>query len=181
MSSFKTRTDYFKRIAIRNKLIAHEGSVLTEDGGLRNAFFRINGEEELMAACESWIHFPCVAHIGYDVRFKDTGVGLPRRITSNHLYFLAKKDTDTFEKEPDAIEAAYDIAHDAMMQFISYMREDFEVNGSCGQFFLFNLNGAKAEMLDPINEKLYGWYLIFEDEKVATEMAFDSPNFFVQP
>jgi len=66
MSSFKDRSDYFKLIASKNKLIAH--NKLLSTGGNRVSFFRINNEEELSAACKNWAHFPCVVHAGHNLK-----------------------------------------------------------------------------------------------------------------
>lgn len=181
MNSFKARSNYFKTVASKNKLIGHEASVLTEDGGLRNSFFRINSEEELITACQSWIHFPCVAHMGYNLKYKKLGTGTLHKNTDTTLYFLAKKDTDAAPNEMDAIENAYDLAERAMEEFMSYIIEDFEVNGSCGNFLKIDFDGAVANMLDPINGTLYGWELVFRDENIAKRTRYDSTKFLTNP
>jgi hypothetical protein len=172
MSSFKDRSDYFKLICAKNKLIAHNAIIVGADNP-RCSFFRVNDEEELNAACVNWIHFPCVVHTGHNINFKQPGTGLPRMAIGNHLVFLTKLDRDTYTYDADAIEAAYDEALTAMNQFVSYMLNDMEENESCGNMFLFDLSKAKAEQIGPINQVLYGWYLQFYDEEKAREMIYD--------
>lgn len=181
MNSYKARSDYFKVIAAKNKLIGHEASVLTDEGGLRNSFFKINSEEELMTACQSWIHFPCVAHMGYNLKYKKLGTGTLYKNTDTTLYFLAKKDTDIYPNEMEAIEFAYDLAERAMEEFMSYIIEDFEVHGSCGNFLKIDFDGAVANQLDPINGVLYGWELVFRDENIATRTRYDFTKFLTNP
>ena len=174
MSSFLQRSNYFKKVATYNKLIAHDAII---EGGNRMSYHRINGEEELMAACVNWAHFPAMANIGNHLNFKQHGTGLPGRTISNHLYFLAVLDMETYPNKADAIEAAYDQAFTVMMECLAFMWEDKEEHGNCGEFFLFDLAKAKADMLDPINQVIYGWYLIFEDEKKAEELMWDATKF----
>jgi hypothetical protein len=198
MSNYKERSDYFKLIAHNNILIAHDRNyivdqngviVYTEDGQVvetdnmktRKSFHRVNNEAELNAACKDWAHFPCVVHIGHDIRWKSMGTSLPHRVNGNHLHFLTKLDTKKYPYKADAIEAAYDEAAEAMEQFLSYMREDLETNGVCGNLFLFDLANANAEQIGPVNSNLYGWYLMFADEKKAYELNYYSSKWFEGP
>ena len=64
MLFYKTREEYWRSIAIAHDLIQHESPVTMGSDELRNSFFRINDEEELNAASENWIHFPCLVMIG---------------------------------------------------------------------------------------------------------------------
>lgn len=179
MSRFKDRSNYIKMICEYNLLVAHNAAINGSEE-LRKSFFRINNEDELNAACKNWAHFPCVVHVGYDLGFTQPGTGLPKPIVGTHLYFLDKIDLDLFTYQSDAIEQAYDNAYTVMQQFISWLLEDMEVNGSCGNLFLFNMNGAKAEMLGPINETLYGWYLVIKDTQNKS-FEFDSSKFRYLP
>jgi hypothetical protein len=173
MSSFKQRSDYFKLIATKNKLIAHNAAIAGETKN-RVSFHRINDEDELNAACKNWAHFPCVVHIGHDIIFTQPQTGLPRKRIGNHLYFLALKNNEAYPFDADAIEAAYDESYAAMMQFISYMINEMDEQEICGrELFLFNMNRAKANILPCINQNLCGWYLIFEDESKVIEAAYD--------
>src|SRR4051794_28022960 len=173
MSQFKQRSDYFKTIAHKNKLISHDRPI--EDGSikLRKSFHRINDEDELNAACSQWAHFPCVVHIGNDINYKQLGTGLPRKVTNNHLYFLTKVANPL---SADAIEAAYDEAYTTMSQFINFMLHDLQQMEGCGELFLLDLNRSKSEMIGPINTTLFGWYLSFEDEQRATEFLYDEDS-----
>lgn len=174
MSNYKQRSDYFKLIAAKNKLIAHTEAI--DSGGERDSFHRVNNEEELNAACTQWGHFPAVVHIGHSINFRSNGTGLPHKVISNHLYFLSVLDSATYALVPDQVEAAYEQAELAMSQFLAYMLEDYEENGSCGNLFTFDLNRAQAEQIGPINGTLYGWYLIFQDEQKGNSLAYNPIN-----
>jgi hypothetical protein len=176
MGNYTQRSTFFENVAISNKLIAHTHDL---DGtGARNSFHRINDLEELLAACANWGHFPCVVHIDYEYRFKESQVGLPVKRIGNSLMFLAKLDLDTFPNKADAVMAAYDVAEDAMNQYIGFMREYYEQHGPCGEFLVFDLNQAKVEMSKVIVDTLFGWLLKFNDDRTARELAFDQGNYF---
>ncbi|WP_438946681.1 hypothetical protein [Sediminibacterium sp.] len=170
MSNYKARSNYFKLIATKSKLIAHDEAL--QDGGKRVSFHRINAEDEFNAACKDWAHFPAVVHIGHSLNYKSNGTGLPNKVISNHLYFLTKLDLDTEVYKANAIEKAYEKAEEAMDKFISYMLEDYDVNGSCGNLFVFDLSRASAEMIGPINQNLYGWYLVFQDQAKGNSFKY---------
>lgn len=178
MSTYQTRSNYLKAVASNNKLVANGRPVAEGSDKLRKSFHRVNSEEELDAACRVWAHFPCMVHIGHDMRGKENGTGMPRKITGTHLYFLSKIDTKTFPAQSDAIEAAYAEAETVMNQFLGYLRADMEENDSCGNIFLFDFNRVKADMIGPINAVLYGWYLVFEDENKASEAVYKSEDWF---
>jgi hypothetical protein len=178
MSTYKTRSDYFKMIANKNKLIAHDRPIAVGSDKLRKSFHRINDEDELNAACVNWAHFPCVVHIGYDIHYRENDTGLPRRITVNRLLFLTKTNTKDYAALSDAIEVAYDEANQAMSKFISFMRQDMEDNAPCGDLFLFDMNRALAEMVGPINTTLFGWQLTLLDEAKAVELKYQQDDWF---
>ena len=176
MSSFLDRSNYLKKVANYSKAIAHNRNV---DGtGARNSFHRINDEEELLSACINWGHFPCLVHIGHDGRFNDNEGETPKNIISTHLYFLDALNMDAYPNKADAIEVAYDRAYSTMIQYLSFMKEDREVNGAEGYLYKFNLAGAKYDMLSGINGKLYGWYLVLIDGKPEAELKFNAANFY---
>ena len=176
MSSFLDRSNYLKKIANYSKAIANGRNV--DDKGVRNSFHRLNDEEELLSACANWGHFPCVVHIGHDGRFSDNEGETPKNIISTHLYFLDILDLDSYLNRADAIEHAYDNAFSAMMQYLSFMKEDREEHGVTGALYNFSLSGAKYDMLSGINLKLYGWYLILSDGKPEAALKFNSANFY---
>ena len=178
MSNYKARSDYFKMIAHKSKLIAHGQPVADGSEKLRKSFQRVNDEDELTAACVNWAHFPCIVHEGHDKLFKEVGEGITHRTNANHLSFFAKLDTKNYPALADAIENAYDIADKAMSQFLSYMREDLEANGACGTLFLFDLNRATAQQIGPYNAVLYGWQLTFYDTQKAWELCYKNDEWF---
>jgi len=179
MAAYSTRNEYFENICYMSKLIAHNRPVTVEDDDiLRSSFFRINDEDELNAACVHWIHFPCVVHTGFAMRYRETGKMPGNRINSNNLLFLAPAQMVGNVVIAEKIEDAYDAAEDAMNQFIGYMQNDFETNGNCGGFFNLDMSRMRAEMIGPVNGKLFGWQLIFEDEQQADEAAYDEVDWY---
>lgn len=178
MSSFKDRSDYFKLIATKNKLIAHGAAIYGCDDK-RKSFFRINSDAEFDAACVNWAHFPCMAQLDYTINYKEySPYALPHKAINNTLRFLAKIDKANFPYEADAIEDAKDRAYEAMSQFMEYLREDHIANGACGNLFLFDFNNASAGEVGPFNGNLYGWQLTFLDEEKATELTYNADHWF---
>lgn len=175
MSNYKERSDYFKLIANKNRLIADGRPVIAGSGNLRKSFFRVNDIDELNAACVNWAHFPCVVHVGHDIRYKQPGTGLPRKNIGNHLLFLSKASTQNLA---DSMEAAYQESEEAMSEFLSFMNEEMENSCRCGNLFLFDLTGAHAEQDGPYNSVLYGWHLSFYDESVASDLVYDETKWF---
>lgn len=168
MSFFKTRSDYFKNLAINNKLIAHTAIV----GGVpRKSFHRINDEEELVAACVNYAHFPCLTHFGYSGRYSDRRNEVKKRRITNGLLFLDKVAN---VNSMDDRENAYDRAFEAMEQFIAYMAEDFELNGNCSPFQNLDLSQFNFEMYGPVNATLYGWLLSFSDDTAKNILVYDA-------
>lgn len=170
MSNLTDRVTYFENIAKLNKLVAHEGAIEGTEQ-VRKSFYRINNEQELNASCVNWAHFPCIVHIGHSINYRENGTGLPKKVVTSHLYILARTNNDIYPTDKAAaIDQAYEDAETVLNQVISYIKEDKEENGTCGgDLFLFDLNRAKAEMIGPINEILYGWYFIFQDEPPSAD------------
>jgi len=174
--TFKERSDYFKMICSKVKIIAHNVNV---EGTVRNSYFRFNNEEELNVACKEFAHFPCVVHIGHNISFTHNGDALPKKKIANHLYFLAQTNKSLYPFENDAIEAAYEEAYRAMSHFISFMIDEAEDTGAnCDGLFLFDMNTARAEQIGPYNESLYGWYITFYDVDKAKEFIYNSNNYY---
>jgi hypothetical protein len=179
MSSYKARSDYYKKIAHYNKLIAHDRAVAEGSDKMRKSFHRINDEDELNAACANWAHFPCVVHVGYEIIYRQNGTGIPRRVVRTHLYFLSKTNKTVYSFLADAIEVAYDEASLAMSQFIGFMDNEAKEDDLCSNtLFLFDVNRSHAEQIGPINDSLYGWHLQFEDEAKATELIYHNEEWF---
>lgn len=177
-SSYIDRSDYFKMIAHLHKKIAHDQPIEAGSDKKRKSFHRVNDEDELNTACANWGHFPCVVHIDHVINFRQNGTGLPHRVVGNALLFLDKINTSPDKILSNEIELAYGNAEDAMNIFLSYMFNDSEESGSCGNLFLFDANNMKAEMAEPINDKLFGWMLTFNDENIAKELKYDANNFY---
>lgn len=175
MGTFLVRSEYLKKVASYNKAIANNVEV---DGEIRNSYHRLNDEEELLSAANNWGHFPCMVHIGYNGKFGDNQTETPKNRLYTHLYFLDILDNDTFENKADAIESAYDKSFEVMMECLSFMREDREVNGVTSNFYNFDLNNASYDRLSTINGKLYGWYLIFFDSKPESSLRFNPSKFY---
>lgn len=162
MGKFKDRADYFKGLAIANKTVAH---TVVVDNEQRNSFFRLNDEEELQAACVNWAHFPCVTHFGFDGRYTSNIGAVAKRKLSNELLFLSK----ALATDMDGIEDAYNEAFDVMEQFLSYMQNQYNTQGSCGPFSVFDLSRCSFQRYR-VNGNLFGWLLTFEDDVYANEV-----------
>lgn len=176
---YKTRSNYFKSIAEKNKSIAH-GKIELNSNKPNHSFFRINNEEELTAACANWVKFPCLVHAGHNIAFIHNGDELPKKKNYNHLYVLAAINKNNFTFESDAIEDAYDRSYKTLSEIISYMLNEVDVNGSnCNGLFVFNMNNAKVDQVGPYNEKLYGWYLSFYDISRGKEFEYDEEDWSI--
>lgn len=172
MGFFKDRSDYFKNLSHNNKTVAHDRLV---DGEQRTSFFRMNDEEELTAACVNWAHFPCVVHFGFNGRYTSESAGVPKRRHNNSLLFLQKAD----QMDMNSIEAAYDTALEIMEQFISSMYNEFVQKGYCSNFDNLDLGRFNFTPYGPLNATLYGWELVFEDDRFANDITqFDPSNWF---
>ncbi|HRH59057.1 MAG TPA: hypothetical protein PL045_00695, partial [Chitinophagaceae bacterium] len=145
MAVYKSRSDYYENIAHQNKLIAHKRPVSEGSDKLRKCFHRINSEEELNSACQNWGHFPCVVRTGFTLFGKNTGDFPGNCIKTDNLLFLQKSTFTGNVNKADQVEDAYDKAEQAMNQFISFMQNDFETNGGCGEFYDLDMSRVKAE------------------------------------
>ena len=170
MGTFKTKENYLKQLCIDHPDVAH-GSVV--NGITRNSFFRLNNDEELIAATLTNISYPAVGYQFLRGRLKDTDSALMdiRHLFSNGWIFLQHVSmitvTDGFT---DAIQECYDQTFSIMEDFIKMMKDDYEANGHCGAFENFDLNKINYEMVGPVLENEYGWQLFFDDEKKATRI-----------
>lgn len=170
MSFFKTRREYFEHIATKNKLIAHDAD--TVNGKKRKSFFRMNNEQELMTGVANLIHFPCVVLYDFTGAFSEDKNAIAKSRITNQLLFLSKKGSSA-----DLIEQAQDEAFLAMCQFISYIYNDYNINGRCSNFYDIDLSRFNWVSINPIGPYLYGWELIFEDEQAASKLiSFNAEN-----
>lgn len=174
--TYKERSDYFKMIAIKNKRTAHEQPVSEGSDKLRKSYHRINDLDELNAACVNWAHFPCIVHVGEERMYRQSGTGLPAKINGSHLYFLDK--LPVLNGIANAMELAYDAAEKVMSEFISYLQEDKEVNGVCGNMGMFDVNRASAEQIGPFNDVLFGWHLTFYLEEKDRALIYNSNDWY---
>jgi len=178
MSTYKERSDYIKSIAMQNKLVAH--NLLIAPDQRRNSFFRVNDIEELNGAIVDYCHFPCVAHLGFDVRYKaPVGAAMPGKVINTSLMFLSKADTLAYSNKADAIEAAYVEADQALTQFLSFMLNDIE-QGAC-PCCQFDFESAKIEMIGPALNELYGWQLQISDSKSGAELEYNPAQWLGNP
>lgn len=168
MSFFKTRSDYFKSLATKNKQIAHDQYITGDAGPKRKSFFRLNDEEELGAACVNWAHFPCMVHFGFAGKYSANENEVDKRILLNDLLFLMKAKNAT---DMNSIEEARDKAFEVMEEVISRMKEDFETDGYCSAFQNFDLSLLSFNEYGPIEATLYGWRLSFNDEQFPDNVS----------
>lgn len=170
MGTFKSKENYLKQLCIDHPDVAH-GAVV--DGIVRNSFFRLNNDEELLAATITNISYPAVGYMSLRGRIKDTDSAMLdiRHLFSNAWLFIQHVSmitvTDGFT---DTIQECYDQTFAIMEDFIKMMKDDFEANGHCGAFERFDLNKINYEMSGPIYENEYGWYLYFDDEQKANRI-----------
>lgn len=173
MGFFKNRSDYFKSLASTNKLVAH-GVVV--DAETRNSFHRFNDEEELVAGCVNFAHFPCVVHFGFSGRYVGDKTSIPKRRHSNALLFLSKVDD---AMSMDQIETAYDQAFEVMEQFMSKMYNEWSTLGYCSNFDNLDLSRFNFTPYGPVNATQYGWLLQFDDDNYANNVSqFDASKWF---
>lgn len=159
MGFFKDRSDYFESLSNLNKQVKH--NKFGDDGRRRKSYYRLNDEEELIAACVNWAHFPCVVHFGYAGRYQDNvKTEVKKRIGLNDLCFLDKASSTDMH----AIESAKDLAFSIMESFMKKMVNDSEEDGYCGPFSDIDMGMFSFSEYGPVNSTLYGWRLTFNDE-----------------
>lgn len=164
MGFYKQRELYLEGLAEFHPLVLHNQPVGSDDPERRRSFFRINDEDELLAACVHWIHFPCVVMISLSGGLVNKNDSI-RQNNINEWWFLEKMnlDADNLIAAP-AITEAYDRTFKVMQDFISQVHEDFEDNPGCGYFYDIDLGKFKWQQVGPVGDLLYGWILTFTDE-----------------
>jgi hypothetical protein len=178
MSTYKERSDYIKSIAMQNKLVAHNLLIAGTEDQYRNSFFRVNDVEELGSAVVEYCHLPCVAHLGFDVRYKaPVGGAMPRKTINTTLWFLSKADTTAYSNKADAIEAAYSEADQVLTQFLSYMLNDQQACPCCH----FDFETAKIEMIGPELNELYGWQIQIQDTQNGEDLEYNPAHWLGNP
>lgn len=168
MGTFKSKEDYLKALCIAHPTVAHEEVV----GGIaRNSFFRLNNEEEMLAATFTNINYPAVGYYSLRGRTTDQDDALTdiKFLFSNAWIFLQHVNIIDLGVA-DKIQACYDQTFSIMEDFIKSMKDDFETNGHCGAFQDFSLNKMNFEMVGPVLEMEYGWILFFDDSQKATRL-----------
>jgi hypothetical protein len=169
MSLYTERKNFFKMLASRHYLVKH--GVTIAPGIRRKSFMDVSNDEELAASVMNDIHTPVVVHVDFNGKPVDKN-GSIRVKNNNTLLFLDKAEDSTVTSSNDA---AYARAFGVMMDFISFMYEEFEENGSCGPFKDIDLNLFSWTMEDKISDGLVGWRLSFSDEVNASAITnFDS-------
>lgn len=172
MSFFKTRSDYFKGLANANKLIAHNRE---ENGETRQSFFRMNDEDELMAACVNFIHFPCLVHFGFDGRYTGDQNAVPKAKISNQVLILKKVDVASM----DSIEDAYDVCFEVMEQIVSKMYNEWLTDSRCSPFGNLDLSRFSFQAYS-VTGNLFGYLLTFEDDQWAKKIyEFDATKWYL--
>jgi hypothetical protein len=172
MSLFKTRSNYFKQLAINNKQVAH-----TVDG--RNSFHRMNSEDELMAACANFAHFPCIVHNGFFGNYTANENEVNKRIISNEILVLAKAKSTT---DMNSIEDTKDLTFSVVEEIISWMLNEMEERGYCGPFQNLELSSFSFNEIGPIGATLYGWKLTFADHTFPVNVNnFDQSKWYEEP
>ena len=168
MGTFKNKENYLKSLCIAHPDVAH-GTVVS--GIARNSFFRMNGDEEILAATISRINYPAVGYVSLRGRITDNDAAMVdiRHIFSNAWLFIQHVDMIGLGFT-DAIQECYDQTFTIMEDFIKMMKDEYEESGHCGAFEDFDLNKINYEMVGPIMQSEYGWILYFDDQQKATRL-----------
>ena len=170
MSYYIARSDFFKMLCETNKKVAH-GTIDTNTGDVRNSFFRLNNNEEAIAQALNGMHLPAVIHSEYSVRPVLKGEDERVQIT-NELVFLCKP-TDT---TADAIQQAYNMAETVLEEFVQWMLNAYEEDGSCGPFKMIDLSMFSWDPIGPFMNDFYGFALTIREEQRATALTNFNPN-----
>ena len=173
MGTFKDKENYLKHLCIAHPTVAHDTVV---DGILRNSFFRINNDEEIMAATIARISYPAVGYQSLRGKLSDEDNAQTdiRHLFTNSWMFIQHVSMITGGGFTDAIQECYDQTFGIMEDFIRAMKEDFDENGHCGAFDFIDLNKMNYVMVGPILENEYGWQLFFDDEQRADRILSDT-------
>jgi len=169
MGFFNDRTNYFKSIAHLNKLIAHNQEV---EGVTRASFFGMNDEDEVLAACVNWGHFPCMVQFDFSGRYTSNITGEPKRKISNAIWILDKATVTNMA----SIQAAKDRSFEVIEQVISAMWDDFKEQGFCGNLQYVDLAQFNFLPIGIVGSSLYGWQLNFGDDTQATAVTTKDPE-----
>lgn len=164
MGFYLDRKLYLQGICEAHPVVRHNQPISDVDTRLRQSFFGINDEEEFLAACVNWIFFPCVVQFGLSGGLLNKSTSI-KQLNTNTWIFLQKLELD--QNNPvvsEAIDRAYDVTFDVMMDFIGTVESDFENDECCGVFTQLDLGKFKWEQYGPVGDQLYGWILKFSDE-----------------
>jgi hypothetical protein len=169
MSLYSERKNLFLQLSAKHYLVMHG---LLMDGGIRRkSFLQIANEEEISAAVMNHIHMPAVVHVDFNGKPVDKN-GSVRVRNNNVLMFLDKPVMSADNVSTTAAnDAAYNRAFGVMMDFISFIWNEFEENGSCGPFKDIDLNLFSWTMEESVSDGLVGWRLSFADEVKATDIT----------
>lgn len=173
MGFYVDRENYFKELASTHVSVKHNQSDTVEENLSRRSFFRINDEEELMAASQHWIHFPCVVMVGLVGGMVDRSTNI-RQGNLNTLMFLQKMQLEASEPViAAAITVSYEKTFEIMQDFIAKIRFDYDEEDGCGVFKGIDEGSFKWEQVGPIGEEMYGWVLTFRDETKTKKYSAD--------
>ena len=172
MSIFQIRTDYFKGLANKNKLIGHDRFLSGSAGPKRKSFHRINDEEEINAACINWAHFPCMVHFGFSGKYSEKENEVKKRLVLNDLIILDKVKAPT---DMASIQEKRDSTFSLMEDIIAHMLEQFEEDQYCSPFQNLDLSLFSFSEYGPLNSTLYGWRLSFNDEQFPNNLNSSDP------
>lgn len=177
MAFYKDREQYNRQFAETQYQVLHNKPASTEDETPRQSFFRINEEEELVAACANWIHFPCMTMVGLSgglINKKDS----IRQQNTNAIIFLSKLQLDQNNPiKATALTEAYELTLGVMADYIAKLLNDFEEDECGGIFKDLDASSFKWEQYGPVGDgELYGWILSFSDE-VKPSITYNPAHF----
>jgi len=170
MSYYIARHEFYQMLCENNKKVAH-GTTDPGSGDIRNSFFGLNNNEEAMAGAVDRMHLPAVVHSEYSVRpvLKDDD---ERVMITDELLFLCKPADTTAV----AMKLAYALAETVLEEFVQWMLNAYEKDGSCGPFKMIDLSMFSWDMVGPIMNDFYGFALTIREEQRATALTNFNPN-----
>jgi hypothetical protein len=140
---------------------------------IRRSFFRMNDNNELLAAEGTALHYPCVVHDHYSGGLIDTslaGYNVSNGVHTTLLFLAKPTNNDIGNTNADAVEDAQELAFEVMMDFIAKFWELYSETGCCGPFNKLELQNFRWQPLGAEYQNVHGWRLniLFE---VDTELT----------
>jgi hypothetical protein len=162
---------FFRTIASNNKKIAHLRPDAIGSSNLRRSFVVEDNDENFTSATVTEMHFPCMV---FDAVRSKLNVDDEELYTKNNLHnirILQKSDPNILDDDT-RITTCYTQAEEVVMEIIGYLKNYFEVNGSCGVFKTIDFNTLTWSKTGEVFDGLYGWEIALFTNTKADELDF---------